>query len=34
MILSEVALDDEFAFYDRLKLLVSCWAASLLSSVI
>ncbi|MDR1250385.1 MAG: MFS transporter, partial [Treponema sp.] len=30
MILSEVALDDEFAFYDRLKLLVSCWAASLL----
>jgi hypothetical protein len=30
MILSEVALDDEFASYDRLKLLIVCWAASLL----
>jgi hypothetical protein len=30
LILSEVVLDDEFAAYNRLKLLVSCWAASLL----
>jgi hypothetical protein len=30
LILSEVALDEEFASYNRLKLLVSCWAASLL----
>jgi hypothetical protein len=29
-ILSEVVLDEEFAGYNRLKLLVSCWAASLL----
>jgi hypothetical protein len=29
-ILSEVTLDDEFASYDRLKLLIVCWAASLL----
>ena len=26
-VLSEVALDDEFAAHDRLKLLISCWAA-------
>jgi hypothetical protein len=26
-VLSETALDDEFAAHDRLKLLISCWAA-------
>jgi hypothetical protein len=27
-VLSEAALDDEFAARDRLKLLIACWAAS------
>jgi hypothetical protein len=33
-IFSEVVLDDEFVSYNRLKLLISCWAASLLQEAL